>query len=263
MKLSVVIPSYKDPYLFKTIDSIVNNSGLEDDEIEIIPVLDGYYPDKPLRDDVNIVTVHVGKNRNMRESINSGVRVAKGKYIMRADEHCKFAPDFAKTMLSEFQSHWIMTAVRYFLDPEKWERMDIPPVVYEKLKVRDMGNGHKKFEGRKWHQREHDRAHKEIDETMAMQGSFWIMEKKWWDNVIGELDSKRYGDMLQDSHEMQFKTWKKGGKLVVNKRTWFAHKHVSFPRTHNHPKREYKEGIDNIYNDFKDYYEEVRKKWRI
>ena len=70
--------------------------------------------------------------------------------------------------------------------------------------------------------------------------------------------------MLQDSHEMQFKTWKAGGKLMVNKNTWFAHKHVSFPRTHNHPRREYEQGIKNMYEDWKDYYiEEIAPKWNL
>jgi hypothetical protein len=32
---------------------------------------------------------------------------------------------------------------------------------------------------------------------------------------------------------MVFKTWKAGGKLMLNKNTWHAHKHRSFARTHN------------------------------
>ena len=267
MKLSVIIPSYKDPIVYKTIDSLVENSLLKDD-MEIIVVLDGYWIETPFREDANIVTVHMGKNRNMRESINTGVRLAQGKYIMRTDEHCMFAPGYDKQLVDDMErkckkNDWIMTARRYYLNPETWERMDKTPVDYEKLKIRDMGNGHFKFEGVVWNQRARDRKDKMIDQTMAMQGSMWIMPKVWWTKVIKELDSDRYGDMLQDSHEMQFKTWKAGGKLVVNKNTWFAHKHVSFPRTHNHPRQDYVEGLDNIYNDFKDYYEEVRKKWKI
>jgi glycosyltransferase involved in cell wall biosynthesis len=267
VKLSVIIPSYKDPYLYKTVDSLVENSLLKDD-MEIIVVLDGYWLETPLRTDANIVTVHMGKNRNMRESINTGVRLAQGKYIMRTDEHCMFAPGYDKQLVDDMdrkckKGDWIMTATRYFLDPIKWERMDLPPVDYEKLKVRDMGDGHFKFEGVVWHERAKTHKDKMVDQTMAMQGSMWIMPKSWWDKVIVELDSERYGDMLQDSHEMQFKTWKAGGKLVVNKNTWFAHKHVSFPRTHNHPRQDYTEGLDNIYNDYKDFYEEVRKKWTI
>ena len=268
MKLSVVIPSYKDPYVYKTVDSLIENSLLKDD-MEIIVVLDGYWVETPFRTDFNIVTVHMGKNRNMRESINTGVRIAQGKYIMRVDEHCSFAPGYDKQLVDDMEKKcrkgdWIMTATRYFLNPETWEVLDKKPVIYEKLKPRDMGDGHFKWEGVSWNDRAKKNKHKQIDQTMAMQGSMWIMRKKWWEDVIGELNSERYGDMLQDSHEMQFKTWKAGGKLVVNKNTWFAHKHVSFPRTHNHPKQDYIQGLDNIYNDYKDYYEKkVRKTWKI
>lgn len=261
-KLSVIIPSYKDPIVYKTIDSLVENS-LNRDELEIVVVLDGYWTERPFREDANIVTVHVGKNRNMRESINTGVRIAQGEFIMRTDEHCMFAPGYDKALTETFEDNWIVTPRRYFLDPNKWVLMDIPPVDYEKLKVREIEPGFNKFEGVVWGVRAREREGIAIDETMAMQGSCWIMKKKWWEDVIGELNSKRYGAMLQDSHEMQFKTWKAGGKLMVNKNTWFAHKHVSFPRTHNHPQREYRAGVENMYNDYINYYEEVRKKWGV
>ena len=99
---------------------------------------------------------------------------------------------------------------------------------------------------------------------MAMQGSMWIMKKSWWEKVIVRLEPENYGPMYQDSHEMQFKTWKAGGKLMVNKNTWFAHKHYKFPRTHNHPREDYIDGMVYAYEKWKDYYEkEVRPKWKI
>jgi hypothetical protein len=77
-----------------------------------------------------------------------------------------------------------------------------------------------------------------IDETMAMQGSCWVMPRQWWKDIIGELQTEGYGPSYQDSHEMIFKTWKAGGKMMVNKNTWFAHKHRSFPRTHQEGSKE-------------------------
>lgn len=227
MKLSAVIPSYKDPYLQPTIDSILENSGLGDD-IEVIAVLDGYWISE-LKPDPRVKLLHLGRNRGMRDAINAGVAMAQGEFLMRADSHCMFAPGFAKEMTDTCKENEIMTATRYFLDPVRWERMENAPVIYEKLKIRDG----KKFEGQFWRTRDRERAHIPIDETMSMQGSFWIMPHKWWDDVIGELQTEGYGPLIQDSHEMVFKTWKAGGRLMVNKNTWFAHKHVSFTRTHN------------------------------
>lgn len=258
--LSVIIPSYKDPLLHKTIDSLLENA---EGEIEIIPVLDGYWPEIPIKSDERIRVLHLGKNRGMRGAINAGVRLARGEFIMRTDEHCMFAKGYDVILTRDCQPNWIVTARRFFLDPVKWEIMDIPPVDYEKLKIRDMGEGLKKFEGVVWKDRVKERKDVMIDETMAMQGSMWVMPKKWWEDVIVELDTKRYGTMYQDSHEMVFKTWQKGGKLMVNKNTWFAHKHVSFPRTHQYSKSEWESGIKYAYETWKDYYEEIRKKWKI
>ena len=44
--LSIVIPSYKDPLLHKTVDSLLENAV---GDIEIIVTLDGYWPDVPLK----------------------------------------------------------------------------------------------------------------------------------------------------------------------------------------------------------------------
>ena len=259
--LSVIIPSYKDPLLHKTIDSLLENA---EGEIEIIAVLDGYWPEKPIVNDERVKALHLGKNRGMRGAINAGVEISSGEYIMRTDEHCIYAKGYDVILTRDCQPNWIVTPRRYYLDTEKWEIMDIPPVDYEKLKVRDMGNELKKFEGRVWKNRAKERKDIMIDETMAMQGSCWVMKKNWWEKVIGELDTKNYGTMYQDSHEMQFKTWQAGGKLMVNKNTWFAHKHVGFPRTHQHSQKDWEAGVRYAYKKWKDYYlQEVKPKWKI
>lgn len=256
--LSVIIPSYKDPLLHKTIDSLLENAR---GEIEIIVVLDGYWPDPAVRDHKNIKIVHLGKNRGMREAINAGVLVSTGEFIMRTDEHCSFGPGYDVILTERFKDNWIVTPRRYYLDPEKWEVMDIAPNDYNKLVI---DTNHGKFSGVDWKSRAVERSHKMIDETMAMQGSCWIMKRSWWDKVIVRLQTEGYGPLYQDSHEMVFKTWMAGGKLMVNKNTWHAHKHRSFNRTHNYGTKEAKPGWDYSLKVWGDYYENViRKKWGI
>lgn len=259
--LSIIIPSYKDPCLHRTINSLIKNAR---GEIEIIPVLDGYWPPTPVKIDERIRVVHLGKNRGMREAINAGVAVSRGKYIMRTDEHCLFGKDFDRILTKNIKDNWIVTPRRFYLDPVKWQILDIPPVDYEKLKIRKMDCKEYKFEGVKWHSRAKERKHKMIDQTMSMQGSVWVMKRSWWDKVIKKLETKGYGPMYQDSHEMVFKTWQAGGKLVVNKRAWFAHKHVSFPRTHNYKKSDYEPCLKYALDKWRDYYLKVIKpKWKI
>jgi len=232
MKLSVVIPSYKDPLLHKTIDDLLEKSELGM-ELEIIPVLDGYWPTTPIKNDPRIKILHLGGNVGMRRAINAGVQISNGEYLMRVDEHQIFGKGYDKIILDTIQDNWIVTPRRFFLDAVKWEVMDIPPVDYMKLKIGQAGNG-RKFSGI---ERSGDDS-QEIQETFAMQGSCWFMKRSWWDKVIKRLETENYGPHYQDSHEMVFKTWKAGGKLMVNKNTWHAHKHRSFSRTHNNGTKE-------------------------
>ena len=249
--LSVIIPSYHDPLLHKTIDSLFENAM---GELEIVVVLDGYWT--AIKQDPRVRVLHLGQNRGMRGAINAGISISRGEYIMRTDEHCIFGKGFDNILTKSCEPNWIMTARRYFLDPVKWKVLDLPPVDYEELCIQTVGDG-KKFCGIP-----KEKQGPDIMETHAMQGSMWVMPRKWWDDVIGELQSEGYGTHLQDSHEMTFKTWQAGGKLMVNKNTWFAHKHVSFPRTHNYGGKEAEEAVKYSYETWKDYYQEIKEKWR-
>ena len=267
IKLSVVIPSYKDPLLHKTIDSLLTQSGLGD-ELEVIPVLDGYLPETPIVKDDRVRAVYQGKNTGMRGAINAGVRVARGEFIMRLDEHCCFGDRYDLIMTSQCAPNQMMTATRYFLDPVKWEVMDNPPIYHEKLVIQDAGNGVRKFAGQKWRSRDEELKDTPITETMAMQGSMWICPRKWFNDVFGELQTEGYGPSYQDSVEATMKTWQAGGQLVLNKNTWFAHKHRSFPRTHqegspeNPSNRE--SGWTYALSTWEDYYlKKICPKWGI
>ena len=256
--LSIIIPSYKDPLLNKTINSILTNACTD---IEVIAVLDGYWADNII-EDKRVKYIHLGNNRGMRGAINAGVDIAKGDYIMRTDEHCMFGERFGDILIKDCQSNYIITAKRYFLDPVKWEVMPDEPVECEKLVIQEG----KKFSGSRWNERAKEIADP-IIESMAMQGSMWLMPHKWWDTVIGELQVEGYGPHYQDSHEMVFKTWKAGGKLMLDRNTWYAHKHRSFPRTHNEGTTENptnrEAGWKYSLDTWGDYYKEIKEKWAI
>lgn len=264
MKLSVVIPDYKDPLLHPTIDSLLDNSELGD-QLEVIAVLDGCWSKQPFRDDPRIKVIHLNQNRGMRGAINAGVAIAQGEFIARTDEHCSFGKGWDKILTDTCEPNWIVTATRYFLDPVKWEKMDLPPVNFAKLVI---GGTPRKFSGAPWKERDEEFKDVMIAETMAMQGSFWLMPRAWWEKVIVELDTATYGQLIQDSHEMIFKTWKAGGKMMLNKNTWHAHKHRSFARTHNQGTKENPanctDGYAKAIEIWGDYYEkEIRPKWKI
>ena len=249
--LSIIIPSYKDPLLNKTVESLLSNA---EGEVEIICVMDGYWQ-APV-DDPRVRVVHLGKNRGMRGAINAGVQVSSGEFLMRMDEHQIVGEGYDRILTETCEDNWIITPRRYFLDPVKWEVMDLPPVDFMKLKI---SGG--KFTGIAANGNDEP-----IQETMAMQGSCWVMKRSWWNKVIGELQTEGYGPLIQDSHEMVFKTWKAGGKLMVNKNTWHAHKHRKFSRTHQNGTKENPAKCDEGYKYaikvWGDYYNnEIKPKW--
>lgn len=259
--VSVIIPSYKDPFIHNTINSLLENAL---GEIEIIVVLDGYWPEKPIINDSRVKIVHLGRNRGMRRAINAGIDIAKGEYIMRTDEHCAFDKGYDTILSNSCQDNWIVTPRRYFLDPISWQIMKIPPVDFMKLKIVNAGDGIRKFSGVE--SRGDDKEL--IQESMAMQGSCWLMKRSWWNKIIGELQNEGYGPHYQDSHEMVFKTWQAGGKLMVNKNTWYAHKHRNFSRTHNNGTKENPSNNEQCWSYslqvWEDYYKkEIAPKWHI
>jgi glycosyltransferase involved in cell wall biosynthesis len=259
--LSIIIPSYKDPLLHKTIDSLLDNA---EGEIEIIPVLDGYWPNQPIRSDPRVRVLHLGGNRGMRRAINAGVAISRGEFLMRTDEHCSFGKGYDVIVTKDCKENWIVTPRRYFLDPDKWEVIDIPPVDFMKLKIVKVSDTVRKFSGVE----SPGDDNLFIQESMAMQGSCWVMRRSWWNKIIGELQNEGYGPHYQDSHEMVFKTWQAGGKLMVDKNTWYAHKHRNFPRTHNNGTKENPSNNDQCWTYslevWEDYYtKEIKPKWKI
>jgi hypothetical protein len=60
-----------------------------------------------------------------------------------------------------------------------------------------------------------------IVETMSLLGACWMATRdKYWEL---ELCDEKHGSWGQQGTEVACKTWLSGGRLVVNKRTWFAH----------------------------------------
>src|SRR3989344_5356081 len=130
-KLSVIIPSRNEIFLDKTIADILQKA---EGEIEIIAVLDGYWVDKPI-DNPKITYLHLGKAKGMRNAINSGVAVARGKYLMKCDAHCMFDKGFDIKLMTDIEPNWVVVPRRKRLDAQNWSIQDVgkPDVDYEYL----------------------------------------------------------------------------------------------------------------------------------
>lgn len=255
--LSIIIPSYKDPALQKTINSLLENA---EGEIEIIAVLDGYKVNPPIKADPRVRVLLVEKNLGMRNAVNVGVKASRGDYIMKSDAHCKFGPGFDRLLLEGIENNWVVVPRQYKLDINKWEVLDGRGNDYSKLLI-DESKG--RFTCIEWFNRTRERKNILIDETMCFQGSCWLMSRKWWNEAIGELQESGYGTLAQEPVELVMKTFMAGGKMIVNKKTWYAHKHRDFGRTHPVPGEEVQRGNSFSLQYWRDDYSKFRQYFGI
>ena len=241
-KVSIIIPSYKCKYVSHTIDDIYEHAT---GEIEVICILDGYWPDPMINDHKNLTIVHSGKNVGMRKAINMGARIASGDYLLKCDDHCSLSPGFDEILKRDSQPNQLQVPSRYMLDVETWEKRReaieyeymVYPYRYLDRERYGMGLHSKKWLGesgvnppnmgkKQFYFREHQRADIKIDEIMVIHGSCWFMPKEHFFH-IGGLEEVVFKSLYQEPQEVTFKTFLIGGKVVVNKNVWYAHMHKS------------------------------------
>lgn len=226
--LSVVIPSRNERFLKKTILDLLEKAT---QEIEIIAVLDGYWPEyNDIVHDDRVHYIHFSEPVGMRGGINAGVALAQGKYILKSDGHCMFDKGFDEILKADHQPDWVQIPRRKRLDPETWTLRDVnkPDMDYMFLTYpsEDTEWGGREFSGREWREKNSDESLKSIliDDAMSFQGSAWFMTKEYFE-WLELMDEQSYGGFWKEAQEIGFKCWLSGGRVVRNKKTWYAHLH--------------------------------------
>ena len=225
---SIIIPSRSDQYLQRTCDDLLNKAT---GEVEVIVVYDGRWGEPILKDDKRVIIIHQGvldDNLGMRAAINAGMNIASGEYVGKADEHIMMDDGWDEKLKADCEDNWVVIPRRKRLDPEKWENIEDGrrPIDYMYLtnpfeRPGDKNNG---LRGQEWRQRFDERKDVLIDETMSWQGSFYFLKKSWWDKMFPHgLDDKNYGPFTGEAQEVGNMSWFMGGKLMVNKKTWYSH----------------------------------------
>jgi len=221
--LSVVIPSREEKYLKKTIQDILSKAN---QDIEIIAILDGGWSAiEEFVDDERVKYIHYKQSRGMRNAINSGVAISRGEYLLKCDAHCMFAKGFDEILKADCAYDWVVVPRRFALDPENWVIKENPkyPIDYMFL--------NSELHGEVWTDKNKDPDLKDnlIDDLMSSQGSCWMMKKDYFED-LELLDEANYGQFWQEFQEIGLKCWLSGGRVVVNKKTWYAHWHKESSR---------------------------------
>ena len=231
-KLSVIIPSRNELFLPQTINDLLTKAS---GEIEVIAVLDGYWQhekwDPPfLPDHKNLTILHRGYSRGMRNGINSAAAIATGKYLMKVDGHCMFAEGYDEILKADCDDNWVVIPRRKRLDAENWcprddgrKDIDYEFLSYPYWKPEEVG-----IHGTVWGKRMEERFNKpeyDIDDNMSFQGSCWFTTLDHYWKRIGGLQEEGYGTFIGEPQEVGLKTQLGGGRLITNKKCWYAHLH--------------------------------------
>lgn len=223
--LSIVIPARNERFLQQTINELLLKA---DSAIEIIVVLEGYWPNPPLNDDSRVKIIHFGTPHGMRPAINAGVGLAQGEYILKIDAHCMVDQGYDLKLIENCDKDWVVIPRRKRLDAEQWCIQDVGKidVDYEYLSFPNDPSdfGGCAMHGRQWNERSKARLDYLIDENMTFQGSAWFMHRDYF-HFLELMDDKNYGTFAHEAQEIGFKAWLSGGKVITNKHTWYAHLH--------------------------------------
>ena len=220
-EVSVIIPSRNERFLQNTIIDVIRNAR---GDIEVIAVLDGYWPPaEELVDDPRVIYLHRAVARGMRAALNSGVAIANGAYVMKLDAHCMVGEGFDMVLAETCQDDWVCVPTRLRLDAENWcvNEDGRHPINYLRLDTSNDG-----LDFKEWREKNRDRSLDavSVDDIMCCQGSCYFVRKAHWER-LGLLDEEHYGTFRKDPQEVCFKTWLSGGRVVRVKSTWYAHLH--------------------------------------
>lgn len=253
--LSILIPSRNEQFLAKTIENILENI---EGNTEIIAVLDGAWAKPPVKDDPRVTIIYHGESIGQRASTNKACRISQSKYIMKIDAHCAVDKGFDRKMMEDMEGHddWTMIPRLYNLHAFNWkckkcgnewyqsptpnhcqlegENKGVNPncdsTEFEKKIIWSPRSGRKSDFYRfdtdlhfQYHpeRKNHQDSSGDIVETMSAQGScFMLTREKYWELDISE---EAFGSWGQQGTEVACKTWLSGGRLVTNRRTWYAH----------------------------------------
>jgi len=243
--LSVIIPSRNEEFLKNTVEDILKNKR---DDTEIIVGLDGEWSNPPLTQHPDLNVIYYPVSIGQRAMTNQCVKLAQGKYVMKVDAHCAFDEGFDTKMLEAFKKvgdNVVMAPIMRNLWVYDWkcykcgkrtyqDKGDICPVDGEKMRKKMLWiaktnpqstaycfdpEPHFQYHGAQ-QQKQKDSGDK-IVETMSLQGSCFMCTKEKYEDL--NICDEELGSWGSQGIEVACKFWLSGGRVLVNKNTWYAH----------------------------------------
>lgn len=257
--LTILIPARQEEFLEQTIQDILTNS---EAQTEIIVVLDGYLPNPALTvNDPRLTLIYNPEAKGQRAATNQAAKLAKGKYVMKADAHVAFDKGFDRKMLEAFKrldDNVTMIPVMRNLHAFDWVcpeghksyqgKSNICTTCQKECTKKDVcwipkpspsrftftfdktmhfqywGTLAKRPENIMGALTNDGTNDPTLRETMSIQGScFMLTKQRYFDlDISSETDFHSWG---QQGVEVACKTWlgPNGGRVIANLNTWYAH----------------------------------------
>jgi hypothetical protein len=236
--LSIIIPSRNEMFLKQTIDDILKHS---ESNTEIISVLDGEYPVEPIPDHPKLTLIQHFTSIGQRAASNEAASISTAKYLMKVDAHCSFDQGFDRKMIEKMEDDITMIPVMRNLHafdwvcPEGHRRYQGPSGVCTecgKQTIMDVVWIAKKNPQSTCYRFDTDLHFQywnelgktlkgDLTESMSIQGSaFMVIRDKYFEL---DLCSEEFNSWGQQGVEVACKTWLSGGRVLVNRTTWYAH----------------------------------------
>jgi hypothetical protein len=154
--------------------------------------------------------------------------MAKGKYIYKSDAHCSFGKGFDEVLKADMQDDWIVMP-RFKIIKDDWSiqkrngKEEFYDYFYLCCPFTDP-RGFRFKAGGHWPQKTQEKLDVLIDETPQIHGSGWFMTRDRFFELGGFPNIDPHGH-AQEPIWLALKNWMAGGKVMVNKKTWYAHLH--------------------------------------
>lgn len=242
MELSVIIPARREEFLNRTVEEVLGKSTAE---TECIVVLDGEWPMEPLQNHDRLTIIYNPVSVGQRAAINQAAKISKAKYIMKLDAHCILAKGYdtqliasAKELGREVTQVPLMYNLHAFdwMCPEGHRRYQSPSgpckecgkdtvkdIIWKRRESRRTWAWRfdKDLHFQYWREHERKHHHDEYVETMSILGACFFMDREWYWELGGSDED--HGSWGQQGVEISCKSWLSGGRVICNKKTWFAH----------------------------------------
>lgn len=239
--LSILIPARNEEWLARTVqDILAHRKGAT----EIIIGLDGEWANPTVNQHPDVTVVYYGASIGQRAMTNQLCKLSKAKYVMKADAHTAWDEGFDVKMIEMFEKEGdniVGVPTMRNLHAFDWlcknghRRYQSPSGVCKECgepTIKDVVWNPKPnpqstsycFDPEPHFQYFNDYKAKQVGdyvETMSLQGSaFMLTREKYWElNICDES----FGSWGSQGIEVAVKMWTSGGRVLVNKKTWYAH----------------------------------------